>query len=210
MSSGTHLKEIALAMHNYQLQHGHFPPAAVHTSDGRPLLSWRVLLLPYLGEEQLYKQFKLDEPWESPHNLGLLEQMPRVYAAPSTVAESDRTHSTYYQVFVGRGAAFEGVKGLALVDFTDGASKTFLVVEAGEAVPWTKPADLPYAPDGPLPDLGGIFKGGTRFTGLNKQDGFNAAFADGSVRWFLRAGLDESRLRGFITRNGGERVEWPD
>ena len=97
-------------------------------------------------------------------------------------------------MFVGKGAAFEGRKGLSLGnDFPDGTSTTLMIVEAGEAVPWTKPADLPYARDEPLPRLGG----------LRLRETIMAAFADGTVRPLWR-GESEATLRGLITRNGGE------
>ena len=76
------MKTIALAMYSYHYAHGHFSPAATYDKDGRPLLGWRVLILPYFGEEQyaqLYKEFKLDEPWDSPHNKALLPRMPSCY-----------------------------------------------------------------------------------------------------------------------------------
>ena len=60
-------------MNNYEAQHGCFPPAYSVDKDGRPLHSWRVLLLPYLDEEELYKQLRLDEPWDSPHNKAVFD-----------------------------------------------------------------------------------------------------------------------------------------
>jgi prepilin-type processing-associated H-X9-DG protein len=183
------LRMIGLAMHQYHQTQGSFPPAAVHDDAGKPLYSWRVLLLPYLEQESLYKQFKLDEPWDSPNNLRLLAQMPRVYRHPRDAAGNDS--STVYQALVGKGAAFEGVQGLHLKDFTDGASNTILLAEAAQAVPWTKPDDLAYAPDKPLP----LFNDST--------GSFNALFADGSART-VPAHTKEWILRAMITRNGAE------
>src|SRR6516165_3014449 len=128
-------------MHTYNDQYGSLPSAAICDKDGKPLLSWRVSLLPFLEDQGLYQQFRLDEPWDSPHNLQLLPRMPRVYA-PFNGKRTPEPYTTYYQVFVGKGAAFETRKGLRLSqDFPDGTSKTFLIVEAGEPVPWTKPED---------------------------------------------------------------------
>src|SRR5262245_50271856 len=96
-------------MHLYCEYNGRrFPAAAICGKDGRPLLSWRVQILPYLEEEKLYKQFKLDEPWDSQHNLALLPQMPTVYRSPSEAEVQADPGNTFYQVFVGPGAAFEG------------------------------------------------------------------------------------------------------
>jgi hypothetical protein len=180
-------------MHSYEAKHGRLPPAVVYGEDGEPLHSWRVLIRPFIDQQELYEQFKLDEPWDSPHNLALLPRMPATYAPPPGKASKVPPHHTVLQVFVGRGTAFEGRQGLRLAaDFPDGTSDTFLVVEAGRPVPWTKPEDLAYDPEGPLPDLRGLFR-----------DGFRAGMADGMMRWVKR-GAKERDLRAAITRNGGE------
>src|SRR5262249_45964342 len=93
------LKTLGVAFHNYHNDHGHFPAAALTSKDGKPLLSWRVALLPYLGHAKLYGEFRQDEPWDSPHNLRLLAKMPSVYACPSE--PSRRSYSTVYQAVVG-------------------------------------------------------------------------------------------------------------
>src|SRR5262249_3309110 len=156
-------------MHNYHDTYGRFPPAAVCGSDGKPLLSWRVLILPFIEQDALYKQFHLDEPWDSPHNIQLVEQMPIIYGPYRTKRTYDGL--TYFRAIVGPGAAFEGKTGLTYAAFTDGTSNTILIAEAWDPVPWTKPEELTYDPYGPLPRFGGIMKDGR----------FRAAFADGSV-----------------------------
>ncbi len=191
------LKRLALALYAYADDHaGRLPPAAVFDQAGKPLLSWRVLLLHYLDQEELYRQFRLDEPWDSPHNLALLARMPEAYAPPEVPGLRADPHATFYQVFVGKGAAFEGQDGLRLrEDFPDGLDATIIVAEAGEAVPWTKPADLAYDPAGPLPQLGGIFAGRPA----------HVVLADGTVRQ-LPPDLHEATLRDAITRNDGRRL----
>jgi hypothetical protein len=191
------LRQIAYAMHSYADAHkGRLPPAAVFDQDGRPLLSWRVLILPYIGQRELYEQFRLDEPWDSPHNLALLDRMPEVYAPPEVPRLLVETHGTFYQAFVGEGAAFEGRDGLSLRDdFPDGRSDTIVVAETGVAVPWTKPADLAYAKGRPLPKLGGIFAGRPAYFAL----------ADGSVRT-LHLDAGEGSLRDAIVRNDGRKL----
>jgi hypothetical protein len=165
----------------------------VYGEDGRPLHSWRVLLLPYIEQKDLYRQFRLDEPWDSPHNLTLLPKMPRSYAPPPGKAGLVPAHHTVCHVFVGKGAAFEGRRGLRLpADFPDGTSNIILVVEAGPPVPWTKPEDLPFDPDGPLPELRRLFKGG-----------FRAGLADGS-RWWFSSDTSETALRRWIRRDDGD------
>jgi hypothetical protein len=195
-ATGNNLKLLATAMHDYYHDaKQRFPPATVHATDGRPLHSWRVAILPYLGkaEAKLHAEFKLEEAWDSPHNKKLLAKMPEVFAPLR--GERNDPHATYYQVIVGPGAAFEGNTGMGMKDFTDGTANTILIVEAAEAVPWTKPADLAYAPTQPLPKLGPLL-----------DHGFVAALADGAVRVISRK-TSERDLRALITRNGGEKID---
>src|SRR5207253_8150264 len=125
-------------------------------------------------------EFRLDEPWDSPHNIQLLPRLPSVYR--SVGKQPLQPHMTFYRGFNGPGTAFER-DGLVLsADFPNGLDKTILVIEAGEAVPWTTPDELEYHPDKPLPPLGGIFRSTTWLDQLRgKADGFNVAFADGHV-----------------------------
>jgi len=183
------LMELGLAMHRYHDAHKEFPTAAYYNKEGKPLLSWRVAVLPYVGQKKLYEQFNLDEPWDSTHNKKLLAKMPDVFAVGDAAKQKG---ATYYQVFTGKATAFDGKKGLRIPnDFPDGTSNTILIIEAKDAVPWTKPADLPYDAKKPLPKLGGLFK-----------DGFHAALADGSVR-FIRRTISARTLRDAITRDDG-------
>lgn len=186
------LKQIGLALHNYHSANNTFPPAAITDKDGKPLLSWRVAILPYIDRGDLYDQFHLDEPWNSPHNSGLLAQMPAAYRCPSNPVGDPSL--TKYQVFVGPGTLFEGNTGVGLKDVTDGTSNTLAVVETTAGVPWTKPEDLAYGKALPLPPVGSRHLGG-----------YNALFADGSVR-FLKQSMSEQALRGLITRDGGEVI----
>jgi RNA polymerase sigma factor (sigma-70 family) len=101
------LKLIALAMHNRHDTYGFFPASAIYGKNGKPLLSWRVELLPFLEQDNLYKQFHLDEPWDSEHNKKLLDKMPDVFRVPG---QKDKS-GTFYQVFVGEGTMFEPIKG---------------------------------------------------------------------------------------------------
>jgi RNA polymerase sigma factor (sigma-70 family) len=193
MVSANNLKQMALAMHNYAAAYNHLPPAAITDKTGKPLLSWRVAILPFIEQEALYREFHLDEPWDSEHNRKLLTRMPKIYAPVNVL--SRQPHTTYYQVFTGKTSVFEDPEGCRFTDITDGMSNTLLIVEAADAVPWTKPEDLPYAPNRLLPKLGGEF-----------SEGFDAAFCDGSVR-FLSKTVPEKMLRALITRNGGERMD---
>src|SRR5262249_19807657 len=143
----------------------------------------------------LHRQFKLDEPWDSKHNKALLEEMPEVFAPVGM--QSKEPHVTFYRVFTGASTAFDGKEGVKLEDITDGRETTLLAVEAGEPVPWTKPADLPYD-GGPLPKLGGLFKGA-----------FHILTADGAVR-FIQPRYNEEIFRRAITRDDGKSISLDD
>jgi hypothetical protein len=199
------LRAIGLALHDYHDAHGKFPPAVVRDRAGRPLYSWRVLLLPFLEQPELFTQFHLDEPWDSPHNKPLSEQTPPCYV-PRGLG-GDPPGLTRYQVFVGPGTAFER-PGLTTKDFPDGLENTLLVVEADEPVPWAKPADLAYHPAKPLPPLGGAFTKPVHFLcpEAGRLPEFLACFADGTIR-FIHRDTDPATLRALITRNGGEHVD---
>jgi hypothetical protein len=188
------LKQIGLALHAYHDTNKKFPTAAIYSKDGKPLLSWRVAILPYIEQGNLYNLFKLDEPWDSEHNLKLLDKMPTTYG-PIGNNKDDKT-KTYYRVFTGANTVFEGTTGRRITDIIDGTSNTILVVEAHEGVPWTKPDDLPYDAKKALPRLGN-----------HGDKGFAVLTCDGAVHIF-RQDFDEQQMRNAITRNDGNPVEF--
>jgi Protein of unknown function (DUF1559) len=194
------LKQVTMAVINFADQsHGQLPPAAVRAKDGKPLLSWRVAILPFLNEEDLYREFRVEEAWDSPHHLQLLKRMPLAFRSSDPTAPEDQT---FLRVFVGPGTAFER-DGLRLpADFPDGTADTFLVVEAATPVPWTKPEELVYDPNGPPPELGAP----KPWNGWRRSPArlFHAGFADGGIRNYPTGQMPESAIRAFITRNGGE------
>jgi hypothetical protein len=170
--------------------------------DGNPLLSWRVHILPFIEHDPLYKQFKLDEPWDGPTNIGLLNLMPRVYLGVTGKAAAPLT---YYRGFSSPGAVFDRLLRLdqsrpekdrfRLDRFGDPTTETLLVVEAGVPVEWTKPDDLDASPGKPFPKMGGL--------GWRKV--FQAVMADGSIQ-ALRLDLPEPTLRALVTQSGGEAL----
>ncbi len=186
------MKQILLAFHNYYSVNGHLPPLANFGADGLPKLSWRVALLPYLAENELYSAFHQDEPWDSPHNKPLIDRMPAVFQTPDSPALAGQTR---IRGFAGKGALFEGTRGIKFEEITDGTSNTVLITVARDAVPWTQPAELPFVEGQPLPALEG-----------SDPQGYALGMADGSVRLLAKG---ESRLlSSIITRAGGEIVMW--
>jgi hypothetical protein len=209
--SARNLHSIGLALHEYEGANRALPRRVTSMTEGGPQTSWRVRILPFLDENELYQEYRQDEPWDSEHNRALLPRIPRVYQIPWQGHESDFT--TCYLAAGGSGNAFpdapeppldaeimravEGPSpqhGLPIFSFTDGLSNVLLVVESSHSVPWTMPDDATVNSDEPLPKLGGVF-----------EDGFHGLFGDGTV-WFVPDAIDEPTLRALFTRRGGELV----
>lgn len=201
--SANNLKQLALAFHNYAATYNQFPGDIVDKKTGKPLLSWRVALLPYIEQNAIYQQFKLDEPWDSENNLKLAKVVVKTYAIPTGQLAQDPQGNflTHYQALKGKNTLFEPGKKLNFPDVTDGTSNTIMFVEAKNPVIWTKPEDIAFDPAKDLPAIDTLFGG--HFSG-----GFNAAFGDGSVR-FITNKIEPSVLKAIITRNGGEVTAVP-
>jgi hypothetical protein len=196
ISSGNNLRQVGLAFINYH-NATNAMPLGEKSGDGDVLrakgLSWRVDILPFIEEDLLYQQFHLDEPWDSPHNLKLIPRMPALYRSPRFESQPG---TTYYRALVGPGTVMGGPKPLNLdfISARDGAFATLVVVEAAEPVIWTKPDELRYDPNGPLPGFGGPQRGD--FIGL---------FADAHIQ-HLSMKMGEQTLRAYITVDGNEVI----
>jgi hypothetical protein len=155
------LKRIGKAFLDTETADRRLMPAILDPT-GKPLLSWRVAILPHLHDDklfELYGQFKLNEPWDSDANKKLLGRMPVVFVLPGTNPTGET--KTLYRTLVGTGAFFDVQpgrwQGTRFKDVIDGTANTLLLVEAAEPVPWTKPDELLIEPDKPLPQFGFFF-----------------------------------------------------
>jgi len=199
MCSGN-LRRIGMAMQMYHEVHGSFPPAYVADENGEPMHSWRVLLLPYLGEQDLYDQYNFDESWDSADNLALLEMRPDVYYCPQDWANEGS--ETSFAMIVGPGTVSDGPGTTMHEDVQDGLHDTILLVEvSGSGVKWTEPVDLNAAEiDFSINDGSG--------EGIRSDHviGVNVLFCDGSVR-MLGSENDPQQIKAMTTIAGGEGVD---
>jgi hypothetical protein len=202
------LKQIGLALHNYHDVYGCFPPAYVADKDGKPMHSWRVLILPFIEEQRLYQAYRFDEPWDGPNNRKLAAPMPNVYACPSQHRTSRQppTHSSYVAV-VGPRTAWPGDRPRKLSEITDGTSFTLLVMEAGKGgVPWMAPRDpdaaeaIQLVTSDDMDLLGGHVEEDFFFEYLRGRQG---VLADGSVR-VLSHGMGQEMWEWLFTIDDGK------
>ncbi len=142
MQCSNHLRQIGLALHNYHDTYGSLPPAYVADADGKPIHSWRVLILPFMENKPLYDKYRFDEAWDGPNNSKLHGEIVHVFSCPSQPGRQRRT-DTSYVVVSGPVTAWPGDKPVKLSEFTDGTSNTILVVEiANSGIHWMEPRDL--------------------------------------------------------------------
>jgi len=189
------LKQIGLALHNYHDVWGSFPPAYIADETGRPIHSWRVLILPYLGEQVLYDQYDFDEPWDGPNNSRLLGKRPPAYSCPSS--DVDAT-STYYAAIAGEPCIFNGDSPTKIGKITDGTSNTSMVGEVSEmGIPWMEPRDVDFDTYTNIGDPAGFSS--------DHSGGAFFLFADGSVQ-FLSEETDPDVARSLFTRAGEEMI----
>lgn len=206
------MKDIASAMKQHDMKEGSLPKIAIYSVSQQPLLSWRVHLLPYLGEEKLYQRFRLNEPWNSEHNLALLHDIPKVYQTPSYGNWTQHGY-TRMQLITGPGAVFErGTKRtLSDISYADGLATTILLGFANHAVPWTKPEDMTFVADRPI-GLGPVCSEAPGWiaqllTPPRSSQNYQFITADGTPhsRWLKPNDL--VRLNPLVTWNGGEPVD---
>ncbi len=136
------LKQIALALHTYHDAYGSFPPAYLADDNGKPMHSWRVLILPFIEQRALYDRYDFTKPWDAPENRNVLDKMPDIFKCPSH-GNTGRGNTTHYAAVTGPNCTFDGTKALRIRDIKDGAANVVMVGEAvGAEIPWTSPVDI--------------------------------------------------------------------
>jgi len=172
---------------------GRLPPAVI-AANGRPPHSWRVELLPYLDQEALYAQYRMEEPWDGPANRKVLEQIPDVFRSPFDDPKS--TNSGYFAVVAPR-AAFEGIRGVSREAIAV-PGNLLLAVESKREIPWTKPEDISWDPENPLPTFGGFMEGKFAFVTLS-----------GTAHTLPNSHAYDQIIESAIFRDSPGLISWP-
>ncbi|PHS11944.1 MAG: hypothetical protein COA78_08790 [Blastopirellula sp.] len=187
------MTKIGLALHNYHDTFGSFPPAYIPDEDGKPMHSWRVLILPFIEQSNLYEQYNFDEPWDSPNNRAIAQRMPDIYRNPSSDDATMKQNVTTYQAVEGKNAGFDGSTSLKFRNFVDGTSNSVLVIENYDRpVLWTQPSDTSIQ----------AFASGKPFNG-SPTGGINALFGDASIHHIDQT-TGSQQLKDMAIRNDGK------
>lgn len=196
MTVSNNMKQVLLAFHNYHSAYKHLPPSAIVDEQGNPLLSWRVAILPFMDEQELYEKFHLDEPWDSEHNLPLSKELPEVYSARNVPTPAGMT---VLQAVVGDDVGLRPLQQTVFRDFPHGLSNSVMIVQvdADAAVIWSKPEDLEIDLDNPLEHLGNAEMGG-----------FHVGMADGAIK-FIPSNVDPGLFKKMLKRAGDEPMDLP-
>jgi prepilin-type processing-associated H-X9-DG protein len=194
------LKQIGLGLQNFHDVYGCFPPACITDKNGKPMHSWRVLILPFIEQKALYDKYDFNEPWDGPNNSKLAKEMPPIFGCPSDTANPGIL--TDYVGIVGPETIWQPDQGTTFKEISDGSSHTIAVVEAsGAGINWMAPQDLPFS---------AISKG------LNPKQGIGmsshhpgaavALFADGHTQT-IQENISARFLKAICTKAGGETID---
>ncbi len=195
------MREIAQVILTYQNKNGRLPPPYVADENGKPLYSWRVLILPYLERGDIAALWKFDEPRDSPNNKPLSDTYLDVFRCFSDVGDGTRKPLTNYVAVVGPGTAWEEDAKLNTASFKDGAGNTLLLVEIADSdIHWAEPRDLNFS------KMAMTINPATG-SGISSKHpgGTAAAFADKRIT-FIREDTMPNVLKALLTRDGGETV----
>ena len=197
------IRNLGLALDEYETQYGMMPPAYTVDANGNRLHSWRTLILPYMGHQQLYDRIDLSKPWDDPVNAAARQTAIEFFTCPAAADDGAAANRTSYVVIVDKAALFTGSEPKAMADVTDGAANTLLAIEippGGPAIEWMEPRDL-----SPQELVERLSKAGNE---SSHYDGFHVMFADGRTNFFPN-NVDLEQLKAVISRSGGEVAQLP-
>lgn len=197
----SHLHQIAQAIRKYESDNGHFPPPYIADDKGTPIHSWRVLILPYLGEKDLYDKYDFSKPWNHPYNLALAVRMPSVYRCPSDTSPLADVTTTYVAV-VGNQTVWPPSSTRIHADVRDGLSNTILLLEStASRTHWMAPSDASFSSIGP------VTKDGATLLLVSPHPGVSlCSFCDARVVPVSQH-VTADRLEAMLTVDGGESVD---
>jgi hypothetical protein len=192
------LSNLGKALHNYNSSFGSFPPAFIADANGKPMHSWRTLLLPYLEEPKIRRAYRFDEPWDGPHNRQLHDRTVHVYDCPDDESPDNQTS---YVAIVGPGTMWAGTHPCTVSEIADGTSNTIMLVEVrNSGIHWLEPRDLTAA------ELKArVLARRWREQPRNHRSGGHVLMADATVHWLS----DEDLLKyldALISINGNESI----
>ncbi len=190
------LKQIGLAMHNYHETYNAFPPAFTVDEQGKPLHSWRVLLLPFLDQQHLAQQIDLTQPWDSPRNAPFHSQMPATFACPSA-AQPNSSVTHYVGVVGSNNCVLSTDRPTRIRDIVDGTANTIMVGETQTGIAWMEPRDLAIESLVRFGDPSGL-------SGAHIGGAAHVLITDGSVRRIM--GNANVSPQALSTINGGEPI----
>jgi hypothetical protein len=210
-TSASHLRALIHAIESHRENKGAYPHAITEASAGIPV-SWRVLMLPRLDSNDLFEQYKFDEPWNGPHNRELVRYMREVFARPAEPTDQlENTFVTHYFAIVGPATVWPDSKAKKVRDIPDGREQTILLIEdVNRDIQWSEPRDLSQseaiellmAPPSPHTRI-------VRETLFRRTEstsrGRHVAFANGNVM-FLGQIKDPGIAKALLTINGGEKL----
>lgn len=193
------LKQIGAALQNYNDVYGCLPPVCITDPKGKPMHSWRVLILPFIGQQQLYDQYDFSEPWDAPHNSRLAKEMPAIFRSPEDATNLGT--KTNYVAVVGPETIWQPDRGTTFAEIKDGPINTIAVIKAGGAgVCWMEPRDLPFA------DLGKVVAANQSSGALSMPSGgLIAAFAGGHTQ-SIDEGIPLEKLKALFTKAAGDEI----
>jgi prepilin-type processing-associated H-X9-DG protein len=191
------LKQIGQALHNYHTAYDCFPPAYTVDASGKPMHSWRLLILPYIESSHTYNDYNLLQPWNAPCNTTVVNMPYFFYNCMNH--DDPPSRFTNYVALVGPGTAFPGASSSRLSDVSDGSINTIMVVEMADSdIGWAEPRDLDAT-------LVSLIVNGAKRPGISSNDGpgANILFMDNHVSW-ITENVPAKDLKAWLTIAGGE------